>query len=120
MKNNQNFFDSTVSDTTIESHSPVFQIAKIRHALPFILSLIIGNLCPIGSHEYSLFTERSKLDSSMFMITSLFAIKSSSSVQNRNFMSCMRLVAYFGGLDEPFLYANLISFFTKFFIFCSL
>ena len=68
-KKSQNLSEFMVSTTTIAIHSPVFQVANIRLALPFNLSLMIGQLLPIGSQENCLLTDRSKLDSSQFIIT---------------------------------------------------
>ena len=68
MMNNQNFFESIFSGTIIGSHSFVLQIDRIRNALNFILSLIIGKYPLIGNQEYSLLIERSKLDKSMFVL----------------------------------------------------
>ena len=52
-----NFAAVVVSFERSQIHSSSTHSAKIRHALPKYRELIIGLLLPLGSQEYSVFTD---------------------------------------------------------------
>ena len=113
VKKMQNFAESTVSTITTAIHSLLLQTPRIREAFPITLSLIIGALSSIGSHEYRFLMERSKLYSSTLITTFPSINILRSSTQYNDLINLVLSVAYLSGRDHPFLNQYLILLFTN-------
>ena len=67
----QNSIESPVFVWIIANYSPLLVVPSIKIAFPLYKILMIGQLFPFGSHEYSCFKALSKLHSSAFIMASL-------------------------------------------------
>ena len=98
----KNFIESPVFAWIIANHSPLIVVSIIKLDFPLYKILMMGQLFPFDSHEYSCFKALSKLHSSTFIMTSLSRSILRTSEQYSLLVKLVFVWAYLDSLDDHF------------------